>query len=387
MPSVVVFKSDLLSYSETFIAKQVANCRRWRAALIGVRPVDGGLPLEEFGVRYLRDSSVAARSRNLIRALRELEFVPGRWLDIFKSTNAKLVHVHFATELVMYWPLLRKTGLPILVTLHGADITTRPDWWSRPGAGWASRRYPQRLRDISQDPRVSFLAVSEAIKKSAVDFGIPSDKIEVSYIGVDTEYFKFSGLPLGQRSPVILFVGRMVEKKGFGYLMQAYSEIKKSVPDARLVAVGDGPLWDEYKENSERQGLNIDFRGRLTSAEVRGLMAEARVFCLPSVTAANGDAEGLPIVLLEAQACGVPCVTSAHGGAQEGIADGMTGYAFNERDVDAMAVHLKEILTSESVANEMSAAAVDFVRQRHSLTSCTERLEGVYDRVCLGLKP
>lgn len=383
MSSLVVFKSELLPYSETFIAKQVATCRQWHPVMLGVRSVKGGLPLDEFKVNFLGEYSILARSRNVVRLIREFGFVPRSWLKVVKTSQAKLIHVHFATELVAYWPFLNKTNLPLLVTLHGADITTRPEWWSRPGAGWASRRYPERLREISRNPRVRFLAVSNAIKRSAIAFGIPAEKIEISYIGVDTDYFKHSGVPVGSREPIILFVGRMVEKKGFGYLMEAYQRVKAEVPGAKLVAVGEGPLWDEYRSTAEKLSLGVDFRGRLSSAEVRSLMAEARVFCLPSVTAANGDAEGLPIVLLEAQACGVPCVTSANGGAQEGIADGSTGYAFRERDVAAMAEALKKIITSEALANSMSTAAIDFVKEHHSLEYCTQKLELAYDKLCL----
>jgi glycosyltransferase involved in cell wall biosynthesis len=86
------------------------------------------------------------------------------------------------------------------------------------------------------------------------------------------------------------------------------------------------------------------------------------VFCLPSVTASNGDAEGLPTVLLEAQACGVPVVTSALGG-KEGVVDGVTGFIFPEKDVKALADRLGDLLGNDDLAARMSAAEPEHVRR------------------------
>jgi glycosyltransferase involved in cell wall biosynthesis len=114
------------------------------------------------------------------------------------------------------------------------------------------------------------------------------------------------------------------------------------------------------------------------------LLAEARVFCLPSVTAESGDAEGLPLVVLEAQASGVPVVTSARGGATEGIRDGVTGYAFAERDVAALAERLIALLTDDALATRFSEAGPPFIGENHDLYGQTAQLEALYDRVAGG---
>jgi glycosyltransferase involved in cell wall biosynthesis len=105
------------------------------------------------------------------------------------------------------------------------------------------------------------------------------------------------------------------------------------------------------------------------------------VMCLPSITAASGDAEGLGLVILEAQASGVPVVTSARGGAQEGIVDGQTGFAFAEHDVPAMAQRLYEVLSDDALAARLSAAAPAFVARAHDLFRQTAALEDLYDRL------
>ena len=111
-------------------------------------------------------------------------------------------------------------------------------------------------------------------------------------------------------------------------------------------------------------------------------MDEARVFCLPSITANNGDAEGFGLVLLEAQACGVPAVTSARGGATEGIKHGATGFSFPERDIQALEAALVRLLTDDSLATSMATQARRHVEENFDIRRCTASLEDLYDRIC-----
>lgn len=93
----------------------------------------------------------------------------------------------------------------------------------------------------------------------------------------------------------------------------------------------------------------------------------------------NGDAEGLPITVLEAQACGVPVVTSARGGATEGIEDGRTGFAFREKDIDALESALVRLLSDDPLVARMTVVAQAHVRARFDLRQCTVALEELYD--------
>ena len=167
---------------------------------------------------------------------------------------------------------------------------------------------------MANRPRVSFIAVSEAIRSRAISFGIPESKIEVRYIGVDISKFTPGGRPLTKRERRALFVGRLVEKKGCEFLVRAFANVQEAVPNASLVIVGDGPLRDPLQSLANDLKIRVQFRGVLSGADVSRELHLARVFCLPSVTAANGDAEGFGMVLLGSQASGVPVVTSALGG-------------------------------------------------------------------------
>jgi glycosyltransferase involved in cell wall biosynthesis len=115
--------------------------------------------------------------------------------------------------------------------------------------------------------------------------------------------------------------------------------------------------------------------------EVKQQLDRARIFCLPSIVAQNGDAEGFGLVLLEAQACAVPVVTSAQGGASEGLIDGVTGFSFPERDVATLAKQLIRLLTDDQCIARMSEAAPRFVAEHFDLRNCTRELERLYDQL------
>jgi glycosyltransferase involved in cell wall biosynthesis len=153
------------------------------------------------------------------------------------------------------------------------------------------------------------------------------------------------------------------------------------IPDATLTLVGDGPLREPLAALAADLGITPEFRGILPSAQVKEEMARARVFCLPSITASHGDAEGFGMVLLEAQACGVPVVTSAFGGAEEGLLHGKTGYRVAEKDVAGLADRLIALLADDRSAMTMSGAARDFVVAHFDIRRCTSELERYYDGV------
>ena len=379
MNKVLVCRAGLLPYSETFIREQLLAYSRWKPILVGTHRVEPGLPVDGLELRLLHSATPTLRSRLFKRALRELHMAPPGAAQRLRAENAALVHVHFGTDAVDYWPLLKRLNLPVMVTLHGFDINIHKEEWQRDRSSLASRRYPARLLAMSQQRGVHFVAVSEAIRRRAIDYGIAPDAITVRYIGIDRTRFAFSGVPLASRARRILYVGRLVEKKGGELLLRAFARVRAQVPDAELVMAGDGPLEHRFRAAAAQMGVPVQFLGSVSSEEVKRQIDCARVFCLPSITAANGDAEGLPISILEAQACGVPVVTSARGGVTEGIIPGVTGFGFAEGDVAALGDRLLQLLRDDALATSMSVAAPQFIADKFDIAQCTRALEDLYD--------
>ncbi len=382
MKKVLVYRSSLLPYSETFIRDQALALRAWHPVLIGRERVADGLPLDGLDVRTFDGDSrdVLQRLRNKASGMLGIATRSLR----SAARGASLLHVHFATDAVAAWPVLRSLRLPTLVTLHGYDINVDMTWWRAGCGGRAMRGYPERLMRLSRNPRVYFVAVSEAIRARATASGIPADRICVRYIGVDTSRFAPAEPRLSQRRRRVLFVGRLVEKKGCGYLIEAMARVRLAVPDAELIVIGDGPQMRQCEERAAALDCGVRFLGVLAPDEVRRQMDFARVVCAPSVTAQNGDAEGLPIVICEAQACGIPVVTSAKGGAGEAVRDRVTGFVHGERDVAAIAEHLARLLTDDALLESQGAAARQRATEIFDIGRCSTGLEEAYDGVVNG---
>jgi len=380
-PKVIVYKSRLLPYSETFIREQVRMLSGWQGILAGDGLVEHGLSLDGLDVRLL---GYKHRLAQRIATLTSPYLTwPWHKLKALKAERADLLHIHFATDAFHIWPLARQLDLPTLVTLHGYDISIHPSWWEAGKGGHRMKGYPAGLHKLAQDTRVHFIAVSHAIRQVAIDFGLPAEKISVSHIGVDTQRFRPGPKPLAQRRDV-LYVGRLVEKKGCRYLLQAFEQIQAQFPEYRLVIVGNGPLKPELEAYARERGIRAVFRGALPTEQVRECLNEARVFCLPSIVADNGDAEGLGIVIIEAQACGVPAITSARGGAQEGIVHGETGFAHAEKDVAAIRDGLLALLQSDALATRFGQRGREHVVATMDLGLCNLQLEELYARHAFG---
>ncbi len=228
--------------------------------------------------------------------------------------------------------LLRRAGIvagPISTAFYGYDITREP---RLRGGGL--------YRELFEEAAV-LLPNSEHLAARLRDAGAPPGKIEVHRLGIDPADF-----PLVDRSgrdPAapwrVLAVGRLVEKKGFGDLLQAIARLRDAEPLLRATIVGDGPLRGDLEAMARTLGIaeRVRFAGWLAPAEVAAAMAEADLLAVPSVTAADGDMEGMPLVVLEAMATGLPVVGTRHSGIPEVVLDGITGRIVPERDPAALA--------------------------------------------------
>jgi glycosyltransferase involved in cell wall biosynthesis len=218
-----------------------------------------------------------------------------------------------------------------------------------------------------------FLAVSDAIHRRALAAGYPAERVITHPNGVDTGFFRPSGT--APEPGLILHVGRLVEKKGTAALLDAVARTE----GARLVIVGDGPLRPALERRARRLGVEASFTGALPPAEVLGWMQRAWLLAAPSITAGDGDAEGLPTILCEAAAAGLPAVATRHSGIPEVVSEGETGLLSPEADVGLLARNLSLLLTSPRMRESMARAARRRALDRFDLARQTELLEGYYD--------
>jgi glycosyltransferase involved in cell wall biosynthesis len=222
-----------------------------------------------------------------------------------------------------------------------------------------------------------FLAVSEALRRQAIARGYPPERTLVHYNGVDLTRF-----PAGPGGPgIILFVGRLVEKKGVEFLLRAFATVAREWPETSLVIIGEGPLRARLEQLA---GASVRFLGAQPPEAVAEWMRRATILAAPSVTAHDGDAEGLPNVVVEAAASALPAVGTDHQGIVEAIVEGETGFIVPERDAEALAARLMAILADPERRNRMGAAARAMAEQRFDFARQMHRLEEFYDEVRAG---
>lgn len=368
-PVVAIFRAPTFNLSETFIQDQAASLRRYRPLIVGLERK--GPVRRDLAERVLLPSSAAER----------VAFQLGRvaaMAERMRSFRPSLVHAHFATDGVAAVPLARALGIPLVTTLHGFDVSRRRLSLMLSGR-WSWQRYVLFRRALLRRGSL-FLAVSSAVRARAVAIGFPEDRTIVHPIGVDLGRFR----PGGAAEPgLILHVGRLVEKKGTAVLIAAMARLRSAGVEARLSIVGDGPLRGPLQRHAERMGVAeaVQFHGALPSEEVAAWLARAWLLALPSVTARNGDAEGLPTVLVEAAASGVPAVATDHMGNGEIVLDGRTGFLVAERDPAALAARLAELLASPELRARMGGAARHHAEQGFDIRRQTRALEALYDRL------
>jgi glycosyltransferase involved in cell wall biosynthesis len=174
-----------------------------------------------------------------------------------------------------------------------------------------------------------------------------------------------------------------VEKKGTIYLLRALAQLRERHPDARLAIVGEGPLRPTLEAEAKSLGIadRVTFLGRRPNTEVLDIVRSAALMAVPSVVASNGDAEGLPIVNMEASALGVPVVGFDSAGISEAVEHGKTGFLAPERDVAGLARHVDTLLGNEELRRTMGQAARALAVREFDQTRQTEKLEDIYDDV------
>jgi len=359
MPKVLIFKETLLPPSETFVLAQMNSLRTFAPLLTGLERTPCSLPVVE-PLLLSRTAGHAARVRaKLYRRTGVAPQFHGR----ARRFGAQLVHAHFASGGQTAIPLARALGVPLLVTLHGADVTIRG----------ASARYKSVIQAASR-----FICVSGYIRERALQAGFPAEKLALHYIGIDRALYR----PLAARPETgVIFVGRLVEKKGCQYLLRAMRIVQRTHPECGLTVIGDGPMRNELEELARFLNLNCSFLGTQPGSVVRERMSQSRVVCVPSVTAANGDSEGLPIVLAEAQAMGLPVVSTMHAGIPEMVDSGTTGFLLAERDYQGMAEALMTLLADDALWNRFHHAAIERIAGQFDLAKQTEILEEIYSGV------
>jgi glycosyltransferase involved in cell wall biosynthesis len=372
MPSVLVYRDLVGARSESFIQRQYSAFQTLTPLYVGTKrgplaPGDATIlaPPGPFGFpgRF---------------AFRQLGIIPAKLDALLAGTRPAVVHAQFGLGGALALPVAEHANLPLVVTFHGGDAT-KDKHYSR-------RDFPptifQRRRDAMVARAESILCVSEFIRDVLIGRGFPANKLVVHYLGID--------IPAGIMLPpagvgtTVLFVGRLVEKKGVDTLIDAVAIARREYPSLELTIIGDGPAKAALEKRARSSGVKANFMGWLAGKEVMRAMRRALLIAVPSRAAAGGDSEGLPTVIMEAMVQGVPVVASRHAGIPEIVSDGVTGLLVPEADSPRLADAILAIARDPELASRLRGEAYSDVRVRFDAARQSSLLEQLLMRVIDG---
>lgn len=276
------------------------------------------------------------------------------------------IHAHFATTAAAVARVASlMTGVPYSFTAHAKDI-----FHEQVDAAVLA----DKIADASHVVTVSDYNLNYLSQQ----FPHAAQRIRRVYNGLKVDEYQFSDP--GDRRPFILAVGRLVEKKGFACLIDACRLLVRQGMDFQCQIIGGGDLGPVLRSQVEEQGLRdfVELTGPRPRDEVLRRMGEAAVFAAPCVTAVSGDRDGLPTVLLEAMACGAPCVSTELVGIPEAVCHGRTGLLTPERDVESLADALRQFLVNGLLRSRMAQAARAVIEAEFDVARNTAALRRLF---------
>jgi phosphatidylinositol alpha-mannosyltransferase len=324
-----------------------------------------------------------------VRRLRSFKFgddaVPfGMFRHLMRENGTNdIVHLHghlfYSTTLGAMHRRLH--GAPTVMTFHG-------DYKALTPAG----RWLKRIRHVSQGPFIinsldGMIALTRHDKARLMAMGMEEERIDIVPNGVDLDVFRpvgpdvtaefreRFGLPVD--APVILFLGKLVEQKGFLDLLQAMPGVLREVPDAHLLVLGEGPELPRGKHMVEHQGFgdSVTFAGRMCCDDLVTAYSAADVVTLPS------HSEGMPLVILEAAATGRPVVATSVSGIPEFVEQGRTGTLVPPSDPHALSGALVNYLNDDTLSRTVGARALAKAKDEFDLRVQVSRTIKAYQGV------
>lgn len=353
-----------------WIHTQIAGLRRYRPIVLTQEAAN----LDQFPAPVLYTAEDYPRFRRLAnRVVRRLTGEYPFYSDILRREGAVVLHAHFGHQGCRCLKAKCDTGLPMVTSFYGYDAARDP---------WDPRWRERYVRLFAAGE--CFLVEGSAMGRRLVEGGCPEDRIRVHHLGVDLERIPYR--PRQPAHPVrFLVCAPFREKKGIPDAVTALGRALAERPfPCRLVLIGDGPERPRISAAIARAGLQdlVELLGVQPYARVIGELGRCHILLQTSVTAADGDTEGgAPVILLDAQAAGVPVVATRHADIGEYVREGESGLLAPEGDVDAIAAHIRTLVDRPECWEGMGRAGRSHVAAEYNAQVQAARLELLYDEL------
>ena len=299
-------------------------------------------------------------------------------VGLLRSERFDLIHAHWLIPQGFVAALsLLMTGkkIPLLCTSHGGDL------FALKGKGL------QRLKRWVMDKSAALTVVSKAMRKTVVAMGIDPDKVEVIPMGVDLKSL-FTPDPCVQRkTDELLFVGRLVEKKGVQFLLEAMPAVLKKHPSIRLILAGSGPMEEELRQQAQRLQISdrVAFLGMVSQTKLPDLYRTATLAIFPFVVAKSGDQEGFGLVQVEAMGCECPIIAGDLPAIHDIITHEENGMIVESGNAQALADAIIRMLADPDLCAKLAGEGRRRVVQKFDWEIVAEKYAGEYKKIHSGM--
>jgi glycosyltransferase involved in cell wall biosynthesis len=293
--------------------------------------------------------------------------------------NYQLVHAHWILPQGFVCALLstllgNRRVPPFICTSHGGDLYALDGYWFRRLKAWCLCR----ARHVT--------VVSTAMRERCIAMGLPAKKISVLPMGVDLQRLFQPAPGVQRRAHRIIYVGRLVKKKGVDHLLQAVAKLSTRISDIELWIIGDGPLRSALENQAREQRLDasVQFAGAVENLELPALYSAARIAVMPSVVDDLGDQEGLGLVSIEAMGCGCVVVASALPAIRDVIRDGDNGVLARPGDPDDLAARIETLLSDQRLCDRLARNGRASVLEQYDWTVAARKYFELLQSVAAG---
>lgn len=322
-----------------------------------------------------RNPQAIFRSLNIFRYEKQVGSLSLLLMSVqfFESGPFDIIHSQFGTHGLVAVSLnkILPSKCKLVTSIRGYDVTV------------FLKKHPGIYRTLFREGDL-FLPVCEFLKERLIQEGCEERKIVVHYSGIDCSKFNYVQRQRVLGEPIkVLTIARLKEKKGVVFAIEAVSCLLSRGEKIEYRVVGDGPLRGDLEQLIECRGIEnqVKLLGWKTHEEVKRLLEEAQVLVAPSLTADSGDQEGIPNVIKEAMASGLPVISTYHGGIPELVTDGVSGLLVPESDAAAIADALAYLIGHPEVCAEIGRAGRRQVERKFDTNSLNKELEELYLRV------